>query len=240
MKLYYELAEWWPLLSPVEDYKEEANKYLEIIKKYKKDIKTALELGCGGGSNAFYLKKHFKSTLTDLSEKMLNNSRKINPECEHIQEDMRRLNLNKKFDLVFIQDAIMHIITEGDLVEVFRTAAKHLAPQGLLFIAPDWVKETFKPTTECGGTDGDNRGIRYLDWEYLNADNENLVNNDFIYVLKEEGKEIQIIHEKVQGGLFSKDTWKRLLEKCGFEVFFEVMQHSTGSYVCVVCKKLSD
>lgn len=240
MKLYDELSEWWPLLSPPEEYAEEASLYLEIISRYKNDIKTVLELGCGGGGNAFYFKKHFQMTLTDISEGMLKNSKKINPECEHTIGDMRNLKLNKVFDLVFLQDAVMHMITKGDLKRVFKTANKHLNEDGLFFIAPDWYKETFKPTTECGGHDGKGRSMRYLDWEYYNKENENIVDNDFIYILKEEGKKTRVIHEEVKGGIFSQNTWKELLEDAGFNVTFETINHSKiepGKYIGIVCTK---
>ncbi len=67
MKLYNQLAQWWPLLSAPEDYEEEANLFRTLFSKHNKDIQSILELGSGGGNNAFFLKQHFQLTLTDLS-----------------------------------------------------------------------------------------------------------------------------------------------------------------------------
>lgn len=64
-----------------------------------------LELGCGGSNNAYHLKGSYQMTLTDLSESMLAVSRQLNPECTHLQGDMRVLRLGMTFDAVFVHDA---------------------------------------------------------------------------------------------------------------------------------------
>ena len=56
-----------------------------------------LELGSGGGNNAFHLKSKFEMTLVDLSPQMLAVSRTLNPECEHREGDMRTVNLGTHF-----------------------------------------------------------------------------------------------------------------------------------------------
>ena len=75
MKLYHELANWWHLLSAPEEYAEEAGLYWEVISKYKTNIKNALELGSGGGNNAYHLKQKCNFTLTDLSPEMISISK---------------------------------------------------------------------------------------------------------------------------------------------------------------------
>jgi len=86
LKLYNELASWFPLLTPPEDYAGEADVYRRIIEKNvgQERPRTLLELGCGGGHNAFYLKEHFRMTLTDIAPAMLDLSRRLNPACEHL------------------------------------------------------------------------------------------------------------------------------------------------------------
>src|SRR6185369_9620939 len=86
---------------------------------------TLLELGSGGGNNASHLKAHFKMTLVDISEGMLELSRKLNPECEHFPGDMKSLRLGRVFDGVFIHDAVMYMPTEADLRLALETASTH-------------------------------------------------------------------------------------------------------------------
>ena len=46
---------------------------------------------------------------------MLALSATLNPECEHLEGDMRTLRLGRTFDVVFIHDAISYLTTEDDL-----------------------------------------------------------------------------------------------------------------------------
>src|SRR5437016_3386877 len=93
-KLYGELASWFHLLSSPPDYAEEAEFARSLIADAgSPPVVRLLELGSGGGNNASHLKAHFKMTLVDLSEGMLDLSRTLNPECEHIQADMKTVRL---------------------------------------------------------------------------------------------------------------------------------------------------
>jgi hypothetical protein len=63
MKMYDELASWWPLLSPAADYEEEAAFYQrEIERASAGPLNTMLEIGSGGGHNASHLKRRFASS----------------------------------------------------------------------------------------------------------------------------------------------------------------------------------
>ena len=99
-KLYGELASWWPLLSSPDDYEEEAEFFLKHFGG--KDGSTMLELGSGGGNIASWLKEEYEMTLVDSSPAMLAVSQDLNPDCVHIEGDMRSIRLNQIFDRVFI------------------------------------------------------------------------------------------------------------------------------------------
>jgi SAM-dependent methyltransferase len=124
MKMYREFASWWPLVSPPSDYVEEAADLLPtLMQAPDAPPSDVLELGCGGGSLAWHLKAHFRMTLTDISPEMLEQSRQVNPECEHVLGDMRTLDLGRTFDLVFIHDAIMYAIDEASVTAALAASA---------------------------------------------------------------------------------------------------------------------
>ena len=78
LKLYEELAEWWPLLSPPDEYDEEVAFFLEALHDaHAVEHGTMLDLGSGGGSNAFHLKNYFTMTLVDVAPNMLDVSRNV-------------------------------------------------------------------------------------------------------------------------------------------------------------------
>jgi SAM-dependent methyltransferase len=163
--LYRQLAEWWPLCSAPEEYKEEAGIYRRVLVEHStaRPI-TVLELGSGGGNNASHLKKHFQLTLVDLSPGMLRVSKALNPECTHVRGDMRTVRLGTRFDAVFIHDAIDYMLTLDDLTSAFQTAFVHCRPGGVALFVPDETAERFRPSSSHGGHDQGNRGLRYLEW----------------------------------------------------------------------------
>lgn len=220
MKIFDEtLAGWWPLISPVEDYEVEARHYLAMIEARAPAARTLLELGSGGGHNAFYLKQRFAMTLSDLNEGMLEVSRKLNPECEHLRGDMRSLELQRRFDVVFVHDAIDYMTTEADLEAAIRTAHRHLGPHGLAVFVPDHVRERFESGSECGGSDApDGRGVRFLEWSPSVAPDAATGTTHYSFLVRSSDGSVQSYHEQHVFGLFSEETWRRLLERCGFDV----------------------
>ena len=129
-KLYTELAGWWQLVSPTKDYADEAAFFAELFRDA--NASTLLELG-SGGNVAWFLKREFALTLTDISGAMLAESKKQNPELEHIRGDMRTLRLpGRTFDGVLIHDAIMYMISEQDLRAALVTAYEHCKPGGVV------------------------------------------------------------------------------------------------------------
>lgn len=218
-KLYDELATWWPLLSPPEEYADEAAFFEQVILEAGlPPSATLLELGSGGGSNAYYLKQMFAhTTLTDLSPGMLAVSHNLNPDCEHLAGDMRTLRLGRSFDVVFLHDAIDYMITLQDLGLAIETAFVHCTPGGLALFVPDDVRETLQPSTDHGGRDGDGRALRYLEWTYDPDENDSMYTMEFVYLLREGNEPAWVEHEQHICGLFSRADWLRLLQEAGFQ-----------------------
>lgn len=213
-RLYTELAGWWQLISPTEDYADEAAFFKRLFQA--ENAKTILELGSGGGNVAWFLKKDFTLTLTDMSGEMLTESKKQNPELEHIEGDMRALRLGKTFDGVLIHDAIMYMTSEEDLRAALVTAYEHCKPGGAVVIVPDWVAETFRPHTTHEGDDAGERGVRYLEWIWDADPNDTEVNYEFILALKENDALRTVVDRQVVG-VFPRATWLQLLRDVGFE-----------------------
>jgi SAM-dependent methyltransferase len=218
-RLYRELADWWPLLSAPEDYAEEAAEYTRLILEASNgEARTVVELGSGGGNNASHMKASFELTLVDRSPQMLDVSRRLNPECEHLEGDMRSVRLGRSFDAVFVHDAIAYMTTEADLHGVFATAFEHCRPGGVALFVPDAVKETFEPAADHGGHDGADRALRYLEWTWDPEPDDTTVRMDLTYVFHEPDGSVHTELDEHVCGLFPRATWLRLIGDAGFEV----------------------
>jgi SAM-dependent methyltransferase len=220
MKLYDELAAWWPLLSPPEEYVGEAADLLPRIGGQHSGgaPRTLLELGSGGGSLAFHLKLHFRCTLTDIAPGMLAVSMAANPECEHILGDMHTLRLGRQFDVVLIHDAIQYATTPAAVRSALRTAALHCRTGGTVAVLPDFTREVFAPGTDHGGLDAaDGRGLRYLEWIWDPDPGDDTYVADYAVELREAGGETRVVHDRHLEGLFARAEWIRWHEESGIE-----------------------
>jgi SAM-dependent methyltransferase len=217
-KLYVELASWWPLLSAPEEYVEEADFARQrLCESSTIPVHTLLELGCGGGSNASHLKRHFQMTLLDLSPNMLEISRRLNPECEHIQGDMRAVRLGRTFDAVLIHDSIMYMTTLDDLCRAVTTAFLHCRAGGAALIMPDFVRETFVNGVHHGGHDNPVKALRYLEWTFDPDPTDTTYTVDFAYLLRDGNGPVRVEQDTHVFGLFSRAEWMGVLNQAGFE-----------------------
>jgi trans-aconitate methyltransferase len=230
-KLYRELASWWPLLSAPEDYAEEAAFYERAIIEYcARPPETLLELGSGGGNNASHMKARFRMTLTDLSSDMLRVSEALNPECEHIQGDMRTLRLGREFDAVFAHDAVTYLTTEEDVRAAIETAYVHCRPGGAALFCPDFVRENYRPGTDHGGHDGDGKALRYLEWNWDRDPADTTYEVFMVYAMREADGGMTIETDRHLEGLFGRDDWLRWMAGAGFRPKVIRFEHSEVDY----------
>ncbi|HEU4420165.1 MAG TPA: class I SAM-dependent methyltransferase [Planctomycetota bacterium] len=214
-RLYAELADWWPLVSPSADYADEAQVYAELLRDGRppEPRLRALELGSGGGHCSLHMRDGFVFTLSDVSPEMLALSHRLQPDLAHELGDMRTMRLGREFDAVFVHDAIMYMTTRADLEAACRTAFVHCRSGGVALFLPDFVRETFAPGTDHGGGDAQDRALRYLEWVH-DADGHR-VPVDFVFALREQDN-TRIVHDHHEWGLFSTSEWLEVLQRAGF------------------------
>ncbi|MGE0363788.1 MAG: trans-aconitate 2-methyltransferase [Vicinamibacterales bacterium] len=221
--MYSALAPWWPLLSPPADYAEEAADLTpSLLAAPDAPPRTMLELGSGGGNLASHLKGHFSVTLSDLSPSMLEVSRALNPECEHVQGDMRTLDLGRTFDLVLLHDAVMYMTTADDLRAALATAARHCRIGGGIAVLPDCVRESLDidvATVSTGGEDtADGRGLRYMEWSWDPDPDDTEYITAYSFVVRHADGRVDFHGDVHHNGVFPRATWLALLGEAGFDV----------------------
>ena len=235
-RLYTDLAYLWPIISPPEEYAEEAVYWRRALQERLGSGKHhILELGVGGGHllshlTLAHMTMDFQATAVDISPQMLELSKELNPGVAHYLGDMRTVRLGRTFDAVLIHDAISHMLTESHLSATFFTARYHLRPEGVLLVAPEWVRQSFANgrTFNWVRKKGD---LKVAIQEYLHdpdtADTQ--VESIFSYEIRENGhvRRVQDIHTT---GLFPIATWTRLMKEAGFRVETLKIPANEGGY----------
>jgi SAM-dependent methyltransferase len=233
-RLYRELADWWPLISPPAEYEHEAAFLAALLGApgaVAMPVREVLDLGSGGGHVAVHLKERFMLTLLDVSAEMLSVSKRLNPECDHLQGDMRTVRLGRMFDAVLVHDAVDYITSQDDLRRVLATAFAHCRPGGIALFVPDHIADTFRELTGSGGGETDVTGrfgsFRERTWDPNPADD--WVQADYEFTLRAADGTVSVVHETHRLGAFSRAVWSRLLAEAGFESELEQVPLETAA-----------
>jgi hypothetical protein len=130
---------------------------------------------------------------------------------------MRTLGLARRFDLVFIHDAIMYLTDPADVRAALATASRHCRAGGALVVVPDCVRETFEPGTECGGEDSpDGRGLRYLEWDWDPDPGDDTFETTYAFLLREPDGGMHVEMDQHHMGVFRRGLWLEWFDQAGF------------------------
>jgi SAM-dependent methyltransferase len=244
VRLYTDLAWLWPLWGdPTTEYARYCNHVVRLIRHYsQRPVKSLLNIGCGGGKNIFNLKQHFRVLGLDLSPTMLGLAAKLNPECEFVEGDMRNFSLARSFDSILMDDGISYMSNRQDLSSALQTAFHHLEPGGVMVVTADLVRETFCQnktviTPASGNAKPENTDVIFVENVYDPDPTDEHYETTILYLIRENGS-MRIETDRFTLGLFSTDTWKRILSETGFTVHQERYIDGENAYTSFTCTKL--
>jgi SAM-dependent methyltransferase len=217
-RLYADLAWLWPIISPPEDYVDQSEQFVRLLREGSRiEVKTLLHLGCGGGHNDYTLKKHFEVIGVDLSHQMLKLARQLNPEVTYLPGDMRTVRLGKLFDAVVIFDSLYYMLTEDDLRTAFGTAYLHLKPGGVFLTYQEHDPKRFRQNGTTYSTHGRQHvEVTLIEHTYDPDPTDTTFETTMIYLIRRpEGLKIET--DRHLGGLVPTETWLAFLSETGFE-----------------------
>ncbi|MBN2057762.1 MAG: class I SAM-dependent methyltransferase [Candidatus Saganbacteria bacterium] len=243
-RLYKDLAKYFQIITPPEDYLEEGEYFSQVIRNMCPiEAKTLLDLGCGGGNDDFALKKNFKITGIDVSTEMLELAKKLNPEVKYEKGDMRFFKSQERFDAVTIFDSINYMVSKDDLAAAFNTAYEHLKPGGVLVTVAEQTKESFRQNmTMMSSHSSGNIDVTFIENYYDPDPNDTAYEGTFIFLIRDKGK-LRIETDRHVCGLFHLDEWFTLLEETGFKINkldFNVSDPEARKMPLLICLKPPD
>lgn len=224
LRLYSDLAWLWPLWGDPSEYAAWCDGAAQLIREYSLiEPRTVLNMACGGGKSAFNLKRHFRVTGIDVSPQMLDNARKLNPECTFVQADMLTCSLDQQFDCVFVDDA-----TEGmaqpELAAVFQTAYRHLRDGGVMVVTPGNAvpREEFKQNATqishaTSSLKPDNVEVVFIENNYDPDPTDDTYEFTIVYLIREDGK-LRVEVDRETETFVSLDVWRATICEAGFEI----------------------
>jgi SAM-dependent methyltransferase len=118
-------------------YKYKIDKLLSFIPKNS----DFLDAGSGSGILIWLatIKKQCKSVGVNINKKEIEFSSKKIPEVKFYLQDIRNLNLNKRFSIINCSDVIEHF-NKKDVIKIFKNLDNHLKKNGQLILAfPSYI-----------------------------------------------------------------------------------------------------
>ncbi len=168
-----------------------------------------LELGAGGGHLLAHLQQSFTCTATDVSGPMLELCQRLVPRARVKLGDMRDLRLAEQFDVVLLCDAVDYMRTPADVRAALRTAVAHLAPGGLLFVAPTYTRDDFcdRETAE-ESAESETEEVNYFSYVHRRGGELSGYEMILLYLLREKATgQVRVIEDRHECGLFSLEQW---------------------------------
>lgn len=113
-----------------------ARKYVDLILNKLRLGSKVLDLGCGTGVPIarYLIENGFRVVGVDESAKMLEIARRVVPEAQLIQADMRELDLTERFDAVIAWDSVFHVDRVNHRA-IFQRIRNLLEPAGWLLLS---------------------------------------------------------------------------------------------------------
>lgn len=226
--MYGDLAEFWPLVSPPEDYAEEVATFrARFSRQGVPDGGSVLHLGCGGGSIDHHLKRHYRVTGVDRSEQMLGMARRLNPDVQYCTGDMREVRLGRTFDAVLVHDAISHMTSVDELRAAYRTAAAHLRPGGVMVALPEELRSRLRvaqPTMETHS--GGGRSVTLVEVSHDQDPADSTYEQVYIFVVQ-DGAGVRVEVDRHVHGVFDIEEFTGAMVDAGFAPVVEEWELSS-------------
>jgi SAM-dependent methyltransferase len=136
-------AEAYDSLYHNKDYEKECDFLEDLFKKYGKNIKTVLDLGCGTGGHALVLaKRGYEVVGIDRAENMLTAARSkaenAGLKIDFQQSSIQDLELNTTFDAVISMFAVISYQNENEALALSCKKAKKHLREGGVYIFDAW------------------------------------------------------------------------------------------------------
>lgn len=242
LRLYHDLAWLWPIWGSPGEYAGYCDHVKRLIQMHAQiPVRSLLNIGCGGGKNAFNLKRAYQVTAIDLSPRMLELAAELNPECKFFQGDMRSFDLRRTFDAVLVDDAISYMTSRADLRSAFQAAWRHLNQGGVMVVTPDGTKETFVQN-QTVATSGVGKGrkarieVAFVENYYDPDPDDDSYEGTMVYLIREDGK-LRVEKDHHDLGIFTLDVWRRTLTEVGFKIQEAPYAEQGKEHVTFACLK---
>ncbi|MGA2409003.1 MAG: class I SAM-dependent methyltransferase [Candidatus Binataceae bacterium] len=216
---FIESAELYDAIYGFKHYASEAERLRALINSSVPGARTILDVACGTGEHARFLKAHYAIDGADINDNYLRAARFKNPTGKYARADMTNFDFGRTYDVVTcLFSAIAIVKTFERLEAAVACMARHVRPGGALIIEPWFTPDNWRPGAPfmLGGEIGSSRVYRLS--HNLREGQLSVLLHHYLLVRSDN---VEHYGERIELGLFSRDEIAWALESAGFAARYD-------------------
>jgi SAM-dependent methyltransferase len=143
---FIQSAELYDTIYSFKNYARESDRLRAVINELVPGARTLLDVACGTGEHAKFLKQRYAVDGIDLNEDYLRAARLKNPSGNYTCADMTEFTLNRTYDAVTCLFSAIGIVRTFERLErAIVCMARHVRPGGALIVEPWFTPDRWHP-----------------------------------------------------------------------------------------------
>jgi SAM-dependent methyltransferase len=212
-------AELYDAIYRFKDYARECDRLRDLINEKVPVAHSILDVACGTGEHAKFLKRDYAIDGVDINERYLRAARLKNPAGNYTRADMTDFDRGRTYDVVTcLFSAIAIVGTYERLERAILCMARHVRPGGALIVEPWFAPDQWRPggSFVLAGEVGVNNVYRLS-----NSIREGARSVLLHHYLLGAADHIEHYRDRIELGLFTRDEMTWAFEFAGMQVRYD-------------------
>jgi SAM-dependent methyltransferase len=217
--MFIDTPELYDAIYHFKNYARECKRLRDLIEEALPGARTILDVACGTGEHARFLKEKYTVDGVDLNEEYLRAARTKNPAGNYTCADMTSFYLGRTYDVVTcLFSAIGNVRSVERLDYAVACMARHVRPGGILIVEPWFAPDQWNPggVFIVAGEIGTDKVCRM---SYSGREGNCSVL--LFHYLRGTQTGIEHYSERLELGLFTRDQMSNAFESAGMEVRYD-------------------
>jgi SAM-dependent methyltransferase len=216
---FLQSAELYDAIYHFKNYQHEGERLRHLISRLVPNAGTLLDVACGTGEHAKFLKQYYAVDGIDLNNSYLEAARSKNPSGKYYCGDMTDFDLGSKYDVVTcLFSAIGYVRTVAALERAIPCMARHVRPGGALMVEPWFPPDRWKPGLLSINTGETKDGLVCRMALNRRQHNLSVISLHYLYGNRQG---VHYYTEQLELGLFSKEEMGQAFRLAGMHVEYE-------------------
>lgn len=218
-RIFVESAELYDSIYSFKNYSGECDRLRSLISKFVPGARTILDVACGTGEHARFLRNDYAVDGIDINENYLAAARLKNPSGNFTHADLMDFEVGRTYDVVTCLFSAIGIVGTFERLErAIRRMAHHVRPGGALIIEPWFTPEQWRPARPfilAGEIRGDK--VYRMSVSIKEGGRSILLH----HYLRGRPHSIEHYDERIELGLFTRDEMTWAHEFAGIETQYD-------------------